>query len=307
MKVRRGRGLCRRIVLLLFLTGIGGCAAGRVPGVDSTSTRPTAAYRLPHRLSGWPDASNTGVPTGTRLHDCASAVSRSGLYDGCRFSGVVRVTADDVIIERSIIRGVLLAGSGERRHRLVVSQTTIDATGHGSSCSENRCVTPPAVAFANFTLNRVNIFGSGHGVQITNNVVVVDSWIHDLCCLNAAHKDGIISNGGSNVVIDHNNVSCDVGSPGTANYCSAAIGLFGDYAPFHDWRVTSNLLNTTGSYCIYAGFNPHKPYRARGPMIFRNNVFGHRYYRSCGRYGDAADVGPAGGGVTWSNNGPGGA
>ena len=227
----------------------------------------------------WPGPSNTGVTPGTVLRPCKSTITETGTYDSCRFTGEVRVLANNVVISRSLVVGRILAGSGSQQSGLVVRDTTVDARAYAST----NTTTPPAVSFANFTLLRVNIFGSGHGVQTNGNAVIRDSWIHDLCCDNPAHKDGIISNGGSNVTVLHNNVECAAGK-----YCSAALGLFGDFQPISNWTVVGNLFNTTGGYCVYGGDTPGKKYPTSTNMVFRDNHFGDRYNPRCGRLGPQA-------------------
>jgi hypothetical protein len=240
----------------------------------------TSTDSIPASLAAWPGPSNTGVPAGTVLHSCPTTITVTGTYDSCRFDGSVTVKANNVVISRSLVIGQIRAGSGSQQTGLLVKDTTVDARAFGSTAT----TTPPAVSYANFTLLRVNIFGSGHGVQTNGNAVIRDSWIHDLCCTNVAHKDGIISNGGSNVTVVHNNVECAAG-----NMCSAALGLFGDFKPLSHWTVENNLFNTTGGFCAYGGDIPGKKYPTSTYMVFRNNTFGNKYNPGCGTYGPIGD------------------
>ena len=248
--------------------------SGNQPSGPSTS--------LHDRGTAWPGPSNTGVPKGILLHDCDPRISESGDYDRCQFAGSVVVAADDVTIMRSLIVGRVLAGSGEQQVGLSISDTTIDATQYGSGS-----VSTPALSFRNFVCRRCNIFGSSHGVQIAGDAVLEDSWIHDICCDGPAHKDGVISNGGRNVIIRHNQIECAVKG------CSAALGLFGDFAPIENWRVEGNLFNTTGGYCTYAGGSPRKRYPATARMVWRDNWYGDKFHTSCGAYGPTTAWFPA--------------
>ncbi|MBO0880007.1 MAG: hypothetical protein J2P17_06495, partial [Mycobacterium sp.] len=173
---------------------------------------------------------------------------------------------------------------------LVISDSEINC-----HCMSTSSTTPPAVSFSNFTLLRDNIHNAGHGVQINNNATVEDTYIHDLGANNAAHKDAVISNGGGNAVIKHNNVEC------AADSCSAAIGLFGDFAPIKNWTITDNLLNTTGSYCLYGGDSPGKPFSTATGMVVTNNHFGKKDHPQCGQYGPVTAFGHNSGN-SWSGN-----
>lgn len=240
--------------------------------IGQTGTPPNCAAAS----NTWPDATNTGVPVGVTLHACASTITASGTYDSCNFIGGVDVRANNVTISRSFVNGQVTAGDN-RQTGLVLSDITINC-----GCGSTTSATPPAIAFSNFTLIRANIYNAGHGVQISNNVTVRDSFIHDLCCDNVAHKDGIISNGGGNATITHNNIDCAV------NYCSAAMGLFGDFSAISHWTIDNNLFNTVGSYCLYGGDSASKPFPTATYMTVTNNHFGRKNGTKCGFYGPVA-------------------
>jgi hypothetical protein len=239
--------------------------------------------------TGFPDASNTGYkPTGVTLHSCTASFISGGTYDSCTFPGGISVSVPNVTITRSLINGQVKSNSTG----LVISDTEINC-----HCGSSSNTTPPIVSFSGFTLLRDNIYNGGHGVQIDDSAVVRDSWIHDLCCSgNQAHADGIISNGNDgSVVIDHNTVD------GAGAYMSAAIGLFGDFASIKNWQITNNLLNTTGSYCLYGGAGPAaKKYPNASNVVASGNRFGKKYNAKCGIYGPVADFG--GSGSSWSGN-----
>ena len=266
----------------------------------SSSARPSAsssarAQTKPgtRTLSGWPNAGNTGVPKGIKLRSCGTRIASAGTHDKCRFDGDVTVLADNVKITRSLIRGSVNAGSGGEQTGLVISDTTIDC-----GCLADETSTPPAIMESNYTLLRVNIFNAGHGAAVKNNVTIQDSYIHGLGANTDAHKDGIYSGDGSNVVIRHNNIECNDGSRAG---CTAAIGLLTDFGPISHWTIDHNLLNTNGSYCFYGSGGPQKKYTTNH-IAFVNNHFGRSVYTKCGAYGPVAyfDVNAAGN--VWSSN-----
>jgi hypothetical protein len=213
-------------------------------------------------------------------------------YDRCKFSGGVEVKANNVKITRSLILGQVDA-SGDGQHGLVISDTTIDC-----GCLADDTHAPAAVSDSNFTLLRVNIFNSGHGVVVHNNVVIQDSYIHGQGANTDAHKDGVYAGDGTNVVLRHNNIECNDGSRAG---CTAAIGLLNDFGPITDWVIDGNLLNTNGAYCIYGGGGTSKSYTA-SHITFTNNRFGRTYNQKCGAYGPVTYFDKNAPGNVWRNN-----
>jgi hypothetical protein len=253
-----------------------------------------SGLRTPAPSPGWPGPGNTGVPAGLTLHECPLTITVSGSYDACHFDGDVTVKANNVRISRSLINGAVDTGGDDTGQTgLVISDTTIDC----GCLSTNDYKTPVAIQQSNYTLLRVDLMHAGHGAAVQDNVVIKDSWIHDLGGNTQAHKDGIYSGDGSNVVIEHNNIDCN---DGPAAGCTSAIGLLVDFGPITHWSINNNLLNTIGSYCFYGGGGP-KPYSA-SYIAFTNNHFGRRDHPNCGFYGPVTYWDSSRPGMTWSGN-----
>jgi hypothetical protein len=230
------------------------------------------------------------------LHSCSGRITSSGTYDACSFSGTVSVDANNVTITRSLINGPVNAGSGGSGDQsgLVIKDTTINC-----GCpSTNDSSTPVGIMESNYTLIRVNLYNSGHGAAVKSNVTIQDSYIHDLGGNTAAHKDGIFSGDGSNVVIRHNNIECNDGSAGG---CTSAVGLLSDFGTITNYTIDNNLLNTNGSYCFYGGGGPQKPYRPNH-ITFTNNHFGTKDNAMCGHYGPVTYFDSGAAGNVWSGN-----
>jgi hypothetical protein len=267
--------------------GPAGPGAAAVPSAgSSTVTRATS----PPAAGDWPGPQNTGVPAKVVLHACGTTIAAGGTYDRCRFAGGVEVKADHVKITRSLITGVVNAG---RQTGLVISDTTIDC-----GCLADDTHTPSAIMESNYTLLRVNIFNSGHGAAVNSNVTIQDSWIHGLGANTDAHKDGIYSGNGSNVVIRHNNIECNDGSRAG---CTSAIGLLTDFGPISHYTIVDNLLNTNGSYCFYATGGAQKDYTS-DHIVFTGNHFGRSINAKCGFYGPACNFDVTAPGNVWSGN-----
>jgi hypothetical protein len=243
-------------------------------------------------LAGWPGAGNTGTPQGITLKSCPLTLSKTKTYDKCKFSGGLEIKANNVKITRSLILGQVDA-SGDGQHGLVISDTTIDC-----GCLADDTHAPAAVSDSNFTLLRVNIFNSGHGVVVHDNVVIQDSWIHGQGANTDAHKDAVYAGDGTNVTLRHNNIECNDGSHAG---CTAAIGLLNDFGPITNWVIDDNLLNTNGAYCLYGGGGTSKSYTA-SHIVFTNNRFGRLDNQKCGAYGPVTYFDTGAPGNVWRNN-----
>jgi hypothetical protein len=262
------------------------------PPPSTTSAPPSTTAAPPS--SGFPNASNTGVPAGVTLHACSTTISTAGTYDACKFTGRVTIQASNVVITRSLINGPVDAGSGSQQSGLVIRDSTIDCGCPSTSDTS----TPTAIMESNFTLTRVNLYNSGHGVAVKSNVTIQDSYIHGLGGNTQAHKDGIYSGDGSHVVIRHNNVECNDGSAGG---CTSAIGLLTDFGDITYYTIDNNLLNTNGSFCFYGNGGPQKGYTSNH-ITFTNNHFGRKDNTKCGYYGAVTYFDSNAAGNVWSGN-----
>lgn len=253
------------------------------PTPTPTSTTPAAA---------WPGPSNTGVPAGVVLHTCPATITTAGTYDSCSITGGLTVKASGVTITRSLIKGGVDADTGQTG--LSITDSTLDCGCLSTSANSS----PAGISGPNFTLTRVNLEHSAHGAAIDGNVTIRDSWIHALGGNTAAHKDGIYAGDGSNVLIQHNVIDCN---DGPVAGCTSAVGLLDDFTPMTHWTIDGNLLNTIGSYCLYAGGGPQKPYRS-SYITVTNNHFGRADNARCGFYGPVTYFDQSQPGMVWSGN-----
>jgi hypothetical protein len=246
--------------------------------------------------AAWPDATNTGVPAGTVLHSCPTTITASGTYDACLFAGDVSIRASNVTIKNSQINGSVDAQSGlaGQQSGLVIMDSTINC----NCMSVGPTDTPTAIQESNYTLLRVNLYNSGHGAAVKNNVTIQDSYIHGLGGNTDAHKDGIFVGDGTNVVIRHNSIECN---DGPVAGCTSAIGLLSDFGVISNFTIDHNLLNTNGSYCFYGGGGPQKPY-APNHITFTNNHFGRKDNLQCGFFGPVTYFDINAPGNVWSGN-----
>jgi len=268
-------------------------SASASPTMKPTSPAPKPPKGIPEPGKDWPNSKNTGYPVGTTLKTCSTSITKAGTYDKCKFNGDVVVKASNVKITNSLINGAVNAGSGSQQSGLVISDTTINC-----GCLADNSHTPAAIQESNYTLLRVNLYNSGHGAAVKSNVVIQDSYIHGLGANTDAHKDGIYSGDGTNVLIRHNTIECNDGSHAG---CTSAIGLLTDFGDISYWTIDHNLLNTVGSYCFYGSGGPQKRYSTHH-ITFTNNHFGQTIYPKCGFYGPVTYFDMKKAGMVWSGN-----
>jgi hypothetical protein len=238
----------------------------------------------------------------TVLHACSTTITTTGTYNACQFGGALTVKAQNVKITNSLIQGMV----SDPAAGLSIIDSTI-----ACGCPSTPTNTPSGVMGSNFTLTRVNLFGSGHGVAASDNVTISDSWIHGEQANNAAHKDGVYVGDGANTLIRHNSIECDDGGREATggSGCTAAIGLLSDFGVISHFTITNNLLNDAGSYCLYGGANREpggpivKPFSANHITV-TFNVFGREIYPLCGFWGpvDYFDAPTAANGNVFSGN-----
>ena len=255
----------------------------------------TTAVPPPPAKGPWPGPGNTGVPAVLVLRPSGTiTVTQPGtVIDGLDVSGCIIVRASNVTIKNTRVRG----SSCDNGHNIdtgygqysgiVIQDVEIDG--------RNANAFGAGIGNSGFTCLRCNIHNVGQGANISDNVVIQDSWIHDVYYANGSHNEPVVSNGGSNLVIRHNTLS---GNP--TNGTSSALSLYGDFDQIRNVLVENNLFNG-GSYCVYAGSVPGKPYPVAANTRFLNNTFGRMYYPSCGEYGPATAY-ASGNGNAWSGN-----
>ncbi|MFS8065512.1 MAG: hypothetical protein ACMG6S_03985, partial [Byssovorax sp.] len=142
-----------------------------------------------------PDASNTGVPAGTKLTP----------------SGSIKVTEDGAVIENLHVTGTITVLANNVTIRKVhltsddyypIRYFDNDNTGLLVEDSEIEGTTgdvTSAISFANYTARRLNIHGSSDGLKADSNVLIEDCWIHDLSNGPSEHNDAVQSTGGKGV------------------------------------------------------------------------------------------------------------
>jgi hypothetical protein len=241
--------------------------------------------------SGFPNASNTGVPAGTNLTAGPSTISTPGAVVEGKTMGCVRVTAPGVVIRKSKIScagdyAVYVKDGDYSGTPLLIEDSEIDCqTTNGTGVGE-----------ANVTVRRVEITRCENGADINQNFVVEDSFIHDLASVGSdPHEDGIqlawgrvengrIVDGAQDVTIRHNTIyGINVGgSFGT----SAIISNGGNAGngPDENILIEKNLLagGANTLYCDQGG---------KQGINYRvlNNAFTTQFKSTVGFYAVSSD------------------
>lgn len=269
------------------------------PAPTTTTTAPPAPTTTtttppPPAPSGtFPGPGNTGVPAGTVLRPSGgfTVTTPGAVVENLDVTGCILVRANNVTIRNTRVRGSCWAGAIDTDYGaysgILIHDVEIDGRNENAGAA--------LLGNSGFTCRRCNIHHGGGGVRMTSDVVLEDSWIHDIYGAGDTHNSGVGSNGGRNFVVRNNNIDCS-----TLPNCSGALVLYGDFNPVQDVLVENNLFNG-GGFCVYGGSVPGKPYPVASNTRFLNNAFGRSAFQDCGYYGPYTSWSNANGNV-WSGN-----
>ncbi len=218
---------------------------------------------------GFPDGTNTGVPAGVKLTPSGSiTISKAGtVVEGLDITGCVTITASNVTLRNSRVTSTCTNGSIKISWS-GVSGVVLDHV----ELNGQRKVDSPGIMGSGWTGIALNIHDTEDAIDVGDNVVVRDSYIHNMFVGPGAHVDGVQSTGTKNVRVIHNTI--DARGSGTTSAM-----LFGaDLGAMDDVVADNNLLNG-GGYTVYAGADPGYD---SGRISFTNNRFGRGFaYGPC--------------------------
>jgi hypothetical protein len=216
---------------------------------------------------GFPDATNTGVPAGTKLtvvNGYLTIKTKGTVIDRKDIRGCVDVQAPNVVIRRSkitcltdpyLLRSFTVRPKGSE---LLVEDVEIDCgTRSGGPASDS------------FIMRRVEIRNCENGADVGSNVTVEDSWIHSMYLSATGHPDGLQFSGGSNVVVRHNTIF-----PGANTNAAIITQRDGN----SNVLIESNLM-AGGSYTLYC------PMYSSTSLRVINNRFSTLFWPKGGQYG----------------------
>ncbi|MBC7746544.1 fibronectin type III domain-containing protein [Pedobacter sp.] len=247
-----------------------------------TPDEPYVAGQQP-ASSSYPNAAVTGwQPTGvTLLAATSGTMSISGgnvTLDRLNHTGVIEYRGTGILtIKRS--RLVNPSNWVVRRYSgyIVIEDCELDGNNKGGG---------GAIVYNNYTMRRCNLHHFAEGPRIAGgNVVIEDSWLHDMVQVGANHTDAIQQVSGANSRIRRNRVDCY--NPVTNLVGNAGFMFGSDNGLTSDVIVEENYFNG-GNYTINGGGSGTTTAQA----IIRNNTFGRKF-----RYG----IKSVPGGVTWAS------
>jgi hypothetical protein len=200
------------------------------------------------------------------------------VIDGIDLVGKLVVQADNVTVRRSRITAPKDLPNQGRDEFTVVHQGTSakglrleDCEIDGSGLVHRAVMGQEGVHVSRCELKNV-----GHGVEIGQNYVVEDSWIHSSTDGpdHDWHVDGVISSIGSNGVIRHNTIVLTGGS------LTGAVSIGSSLGPIDNVVVRDNLL-AGGNYTLYIQEQNHPATRIQ----VVDNWFSTMTSRKVGVYG----------------------
>jgi Right handed beta helix region len=156
------------------------------------------------------------------------------VIDAIDLEGCVSVQATGVVIRRSRIRCnsyyPVRVFDGAN---LLIEDTEIDGSPSGG-------IATSGIASSNYIARRLNVHGAADGLKADSNVVVEDSWIHDLWLGPGDHADGVQGTGGGNVTIRNNLIDIrdkGLGHGGAPNSCMQ-VGT--EWDSNSNWKIEGN-------------------------------------------------------------------
>ena len=148
-----------------------------------------------------------------------------------------------------------------------------------------------AVGSWNYTLQRVDIHGFGDGPRTNGDVLIQDSYIHDLFSRAGDHNDGVQITQGGNVTLQHNRIENPWGQ-------TSAIMIGADQGNINGVNVIDNIL-AGGGYTLYGGGAPPAGNTVKN-IVITGNRFSTKFFAQSGQYGPTGYVDLSF--TTWANN-----
>jgi Right handed beta helix region len=280
------------------------------PGPSAAAQFPDGCIAVPHAC-GFPDATNTGVPSGTALRSVPDQVSSGPGWHFDAKAGDVVVTARGTLLSDLSITCNLIIDASD----VTVRDVQVVTGGYfGISLRHITGVTieDSTISGQNPTGGRVNaaiddVYGDSTGIVIDDNNIsrfrtgvqvstglIAGNYIHDPGYIQGDHTNGIVATGTTKpLTIYGNTVFNDLGQTDDISLDASRSGQH-----VANKIVVDNLL-AGGGYSIYGGNARHNP---TSNIVIEDNEFGQLYYPQGGHYGPVAYFDPTAAGNIWSGN-----
>lgn len=271
--------------LIANRTAVGPWEKFTVVKVDSPAvTTPTVTTPpVQPGSNGYPDSTNTGVPAGvsmTQYTGPSEITAANTAIVGKRITSCLVIKATGVVIKNSLIQGDcyfnILSQNPDARLQLI--DVEIDGLNNPSSDS--------AVNGSGYTCIRCDVHSAGDGFKAGTNVVIRDSYIHDLVVTVGSHNDGIQSLGTTGLKIIHNRIVL------TGAMTSAIILSTNVADAIKNVEIRENLLGG-GAWTVYGGYQAGRDVASKVANIqIMNNRFSTAVYPNSGAFGPMTSVDP---------------
>jgi hypothetical protein len=244
---------------------------------------------------GFPDATNTGVRSGTKLAPVNGTVTLSkpgAVLENKLVTGSITVTAPNVTIRNVKLvatdpsYGIRSFGWQNNTSGLRIEDVEIDLNGNEDT---------KGIGFDNYTATRVWFHNGLDCAHVGENVTITDSFC-DLPRLRPgsdAHADGFQSDGGANQVLRHNTIR-------NPNGQTSAILMSTNTDAIDNVVIDHNLMSG-GGYTVYCGTDEGG---VATRTTYTNNVISREFFGRGGRWGPTTwcnEVATSGGNV-WDGN-----
>jgi hypothetical protein len=295
----------------LALIVFGGTASALVVHLSPPSGQaPSNCIKVPHAC-GFPDATNTGVPSGTALRSVPGQVSSGPGWHFVAKGGYVKVTASGTVLSNLSIPYNLEIDASD----VTVRDVQVVTGGYfGISLRHTTGVTieNSTISGQNPTSGRVNsaiddVYGDSTGIVIKNDNIsrfrtavqistglIAGNYIHDPGYIHGDHTNGIVATGTVKpLTVYGNTVFNNLGQTDDISLNASRSGQ-----EVANKIVVDNLL-AGGGYSVYGGSARNDP---TWNIVIKDNKFGQLYYPLGGHYGPVAYFDPTGKGNVWSGN-----
>ena len=243
-------------------------ASGGTTGAGGAPTRTNDCMPSPH-LCGFPDQTNTGVPSGTTLSAPTSCVltTAGAVLDAKDFACNVEIRAANVKITRSKIHPGGSFGVNVVSGSVVVEDSEFFGTSNAALSGQHDA--------GNWTCRRCNIHDfADDGAKLFSNTTLVDSYIHDFKSNAGDHADGAqMQDGATAVLVRHNTIDGRADSGATS--ANSALFIAPDQGPTSNGPLTidGNLM-AGGNYTVQIVDGNNGQYFIKN-VTLTNNRFVH--------------------------------
>ncbi len=306
----RPRGTARALATGLGLTltlvsgGLGATHALAATGKTNCSPRPSAC--------GFPDATNTGVPAGTRLTQVPGQATSGPGWTWNASSHTAVVKTNGAVITDLHVNGILDIQASNVTVNNVEVTSSGDFFGISLRHTQDVTIENSTIGGTNTTTGRIgaaihdvyddstnmlikdnNIFSFKTAIQVTNGIVI-GNYIHDTGFVEGDHTNGILVLGTTQPLLIRDNTILDDQDQTDA----VSLGSTGPGKPVGNKVVERNLLGG-GAYAVYGGATHGN---TTSGIVIKNNVFSQLYFPKSGLWGPVAYFDTAGAGNVWTGN-----